>query len=94
MFQPRLLLAASIRISIFHEDIQRQLFKIFYSLTSRETKEPTFDTRSAYSMPHIMDLIHFSVIKRNIKKNLYDHLVVTVQLETRLRMTHNLFTFM
>jgi len=43
MFQPLLVLAASIRISIFHADIQRQLFKIFYSLTSRETKKGTFD---------------------------------------------------
>ena len=39
MFQPRLVLAASIRISIFHADIQRQFFEIFCSLTSQETKK-------------------------------------------------------
>ena len=41
-----------------------------------------------------MDLLHFSAIKRNIKKKPYKQLFVTVQLETRLHMTQNLFTFM
>jgi hypothetical protein len=39
-----------------------------------------------------MDLLHLSIIKWNITKKLYDHLVVTAQLETVLHVTHNVFT--
>jgi hypothetical protein len=38
-----------------------------------------------------MDLLYFSIIYGTLK-NLYDHLAVTVQLETVLHMAHNTFT--